>query len=341
MEKTQLQQQKESIVNKIQQIEKFDIDKISVSKKEFGLWQNLESQEVSNIVREVFILLKNLKSRIDILDTAQIGFVPNLDSNLQNLMNSYANNLQNTEYNGITTQNHETLSWIQNIYNQFWTTPLINELKEKTAKVFSEEIKKVLPTLNRLLTQEDVFKKASDSAFNWLQSKGKLDEMAVRDQANAFLNRADDHKIHNNQIKFLSFRFSGNWWWLLSSLIFALITGLITFSFLEIMKEETDISLGQALLRITSLLVPAYLTAFCSSQFLYHKKMFESYMFKYASLNTMNHLMNTSGDASQKERILNKGLDVLFSEPKTKESSDKQDKVIVSELLSMLRTQLK
>lgn len=341
MEKTQLQQQKENIISKIDQIEKFDLEKISISKKEFGLWNNLESEEVSNFVNEIFVILKTLKNNIDVLDTAQIGFISNLDSHLQNLINSYINNIQNIEIGAITTQNHDTLNWINNIYNIFWNTPLINQLRKFSELTIKQEVKNMLPSLNKFLARRDDFEKASNSAFSWIQSKGKLDEIAVRDQANAFLVRADGHKVHNNQLKFLSFNFSGNWWWLFSAFIFAIITGLITFSFLELMKEEVSISIGQAILRITSLLVPAYLTAFCSSQFLYHKKMFEAYMFKYASLNTMNHLMNTTGDSVQKERILSKGLDVLFSEPKAKDSSDKQDRQIVSELLGMLRTQLK
>lgn len=334
MEKTQLEQQKENIISKIEQIEKFDIEKIAISKKEFGLWQSLESNEILNYINQVFVILKTLKNKINILDTAQIGFVSNLDMHLQNIIDSYVN-IQNIETESITTQNHHVLNYINALYNIFWSTPLLNQLSIESEYIVKNDIKNAIPLLNKFLGKKRDFEEASISALNWIQNKGKLDELAVRDQANAFLARADVHKVHSGKF------FSGTKWWLIGAFVFAISTGWITFSFLELIDKESTVSIGQAILRVTSLLVPAYLTAFCSNQFLYHKKMHEAYMFKYASLNTMNYLIGNTADPIQKERILSKGLDVLFSEPKIKESAGEKDKQIVTELLGMLRTQLK
>jgi len=68
--------------------------------------------------------------------------------------------------------------------------------------------------------------------------------------------------------------------------------------------------------------------------------MYEAYMFKYATLQTMNNLITTNNDL--KENILSRGLEVLFSEPNVKGSSDsKEDKILIGQLLDMLRNQLK
>jgi hypothetical protein len=92
-------------------------------------------------------------------------------------------------------------------------------------------------------------------------------------------------------------------------------------------------------LRVSTVLVPGYLTLFSANQYLYHKRLHESYMFKYASLNTMNHLLSTR-TAEQQTEILSKGLNVLFSEPSTKESAVKYDSHLVTEMLSILKSQI-
>jgi len=127
-------------------------------------------------------------------------------------------------------------------------------------------------------------------------------------------------------------------YWLVGAFVFSIVVGVITYFFIQEAKET--LSTGQSILRISSLLVPGYLTVFCANQFLYHKRMYEAYMFKHASLHTMNNLMSTHQD-KLKEEILKKGLGVLFSEPIAKDVGHKYDKQLFNELLSMLRTQLK
>jgi hypothetical protein len=127
-------------------------------------------------------------------------------------------------------------------------------------------------------------------------------------------------------------------YWLVSALFFSSLVGIITYIFIQGAGQE--ISVGQSILKIASILVPAYLTVFSANQYLYHKKMYETYMFKYASLHTMNNLMSTKAEAMQ-EKILTKGLDVLFAEPTIKEDGSKQDKQLISELLGMLKSQIK
>ena len=51
--------------------------------------------------------------------------------------------------------------------------------------------------------------------------------------------------------------------------------------------------------------------------------------------------MTTNSVNAMKEKILTKGLDVLFSEPTIKEDGSKQDKQLISELLGMLKSQIK
>ncbi len=62
-------------------------------------------------------------------------------------------------------------------------------------------------------------------------------------------------------------------------------------------------------------------------------------MFKYASLHTMNNLMSTKSE-TQQSQILPKALSVLFTEPVSRDSKG-YDKQLVSELIEMLKTQIK
>lgn len=77
---------------------------------------------------------------------------------------------------------------------------------------------------------------------------------------------------------------------------------------------------------------------FCINQFTYHKRMYEVYSFKNTSMNMMAELMVTNKDKS--DDILEKGLTVLFTEPKIKNDA-KYDKQLVHQLIAMLNNQLK
>jgi len=94
--------------------------------------------------------------------------------------------------------------------------------------------------------------------------------------------------------------------------------------------------LGLAVLRITTILAPAYFTIFCAQQYLNHRRLYESYAFKDITLQTMLNLRGRVTGTREQDLILSKSLDVLFSEPFLKEDI-KYDKNMVWELLRLLK----
>lgn len=206
-----------------------------------------------------------------------------------------------------------------------------------------ELLKKINPLSKKISDNSTNIEQAIESSEKWLETKGKIDEQTIRWQATAFLDRAKEHKIGGEKMYRTLFKkkfYIGVSLKLLarSSIILFILSWIITYIFIQ--EAAQEISVGQSILKIASILVPAYLTVFSANQYLYHKKMYETYMFKYASLHTMNNLMSTKAEAMQ-EKILTKGLDVLFTEPTIKEDGGKHDKQLISELLGMLKSQIK
>lgn len=65
--------------------------------------------------------------------------------------------------------------------------------------------------------------------------------------------------------------------------------------------------------------------------------MYEVYSFKNTALNIMTELMKTNKEKA--DDILGKGLEVLFTEPKTKEGG-KYDPQLVNDLINILKNQI-
>jgi hypothetical protein len=64
--------------------------------------------------------------------------------------------------------------------------------------------------------------------------------------------------------------------------------------------------------------------------------MYDNYKFKNTSLLTMNYLLTSNPE--MKEKIISRGLDVLFSEPNMKaEQVSKEDKTIIADLISIIK----
>lgn len=335
-----LSDQKNSILLKITQLKQLDLSKIYSGGPSYSPWNNYDAESIRPYIEYTLDLLAQIEENIWLLDVFQIWQIQNLDSYLQNTINSYNNQwLQNLSIWQITTQHHDFLNNLQNIFNIFWSSPYGNIFPKRLlslSKEISWKITRIQPNIDRLIEKEEIFNTAIESAEKWLADKQKIQDEVINDQANEYFNRASEHKTYDNTKKFISFWVSGSWWWLFSTFIFAWITGLVTYSVYVTTSSTNTISPWSAILHIATVIVPAYITVFCSSQFLYHKKMYESYMFKKASLGTMRYLLSLNeGDIWKTDKILSKWLDILFSEPSIKEDSWKMDKTMVTELIKL------
>ena len=351
-----MQSQKQQIQSSLQTIFSFDLTKLYAIGASKQPWNNYSDWDLKKYVMNILSLLKKIQKNDSFLDYVGIGNLNTLISHLQNLINSFQNNsgIFNTPIDQITTHHHDPLNWMENINTLLRNSGMYSEIEissnqiKNTNKSFLE----IQSFLDDVVDKKPTYESALIELQGLLNKQWEVNTATLNGQADAFKKRAEEYMSNNfknkspfwgNIVKFWKWNFwkeqdkNWIWWWLLWAFVFAITTWIITISFI---KDSSDVSTGWAIMRIASIIVPSYLTVFCASQYLYGKKIYESYMFKYASLQTMNNLIQTNSDL--KEKILSRWLDVLFSEPNTKASEwSKEEKLIVSELLSMLKWQLK
>ncbi len=351
---------KAQILEKIDQILKFDLSKLYSKNPSIQNWNNLTPEDVQHLVQIVVNLLQDIKTNISVLDSASPLDIRNIDNQLSGFINSYNNHgLPTLGYDQITTQHHNAVSQLHSLNSSIKNTGIYVDLNAaKIAEsILVQKINRFTEAesvANSLATKSTDIQEAIGGAEKWLHIRRDINGKTIEEQAEAFHDMAREHKtirawigknnapesIKEKMKKFPSeYDLGGSWLWLLASFIFAFMTGWVTYEFIIKAATKTqEIKVGMAILRITSLIVPAYLTLFAANQFLFHKRLYNNYMFKYSSMNTMNNLITTHKERG--EKILDKGLDILFSEPRTKEVSGKYDSQLVTELIKMLREQI-
>jgi len=348
---------KTNIKNYIEQILGFDLPKIYNSGANKQPWNAFSDFDLEHYVKNIHSVLLKISKDDSLLNNIGYTNLTNLQNHLQNLINAWnGSGLQSLELENITTQHHGVLVWIENLNNLLRSIGLYSEVKINTGAVkkANESFVNIQPFLDEIIRDEPRYKTALESLESLLIKQGEVNSAALNGQADAFKKRAEEYQttkknsveLFYGKIKFWRWNLwnvsvNGSWWWLLLALVFASITGYITYVFFQLsMGSESNITAGTAILRVASLLVPSYLTVFSVTQYLYSKKMYEAYMFKYATLQTMNNLIYTNSDL--KENILSRGLEVLFSEPNIKGTANsKEDKILISQLIDMLKGQLK
>ncbi len=336
-----IEQYKNEIKSSIEEIKKFDLSRLYPDHEGVNLWHDVTSSETKKIIEFIVAVLKKLGKNLKILDTVGVNHIENLNLHLANFITHF-NEVDVLDINSITNQHHVPLNDLNHINNTLRNSDICMaimlepELENKLNTLRSTE-----PLFLSLVENKEALQNAIDLAQEWLKHKAEIDERTIRGQATAFQDRALAHRISRiHRLKILKWKTPipiPNYWFI-GLLFFAGVVFYFTYSFIDAATE--GITSAQVILRMSSLIVPAYLTAFSANQFLYHKKMHEAYMFRYASLHTMNSLMSTWPDP-MKQKILEKGLGVLFTEPTAKEDGTKHDKQIISELIGMLKTQIK
>jgi hypothetical protein len=166
------------------------------------------------------------------------------------------------------------------------------------------------PLIESVIAKQEDYKKTLEILDEFINKQAVATEIAVNGQSEAYQKLAGNFVIHNikSPIKWKFYKnplqwwrlffnswtkqlFGGSWWWMLSAFIFAGLTSYVTYGFYQASVGIDKITSGTALLRVASLLVPSYLTVFSISQYLYSKKMHDAYLFKHATLLTVNNLI--------------------------------------------------
>ena len=289
---------------------------------------------IKKLVTGTVDALKKIKKYPAILNDLPFNFRNDLSAHLNNFINQFRP-LESLDDSQITSQNHAPLNTLHALSNVLRTSGLYTELKLKPD--FADTVNK-LKEANGELEQFDSenFTKAIALVDELIKKKVSFENKAIKESLGTFFNRAAEHKIHRPE-KFISFKFSGHWWWLFFAALMGVLVAYIVASFISVLETNDKIDIGIALLRVSSLVIPSYFMVFFVNQFTYHKRMYEVYSFKNTSLNIMTDLMQTNKEKS--DDILNKGLEVLFSEPKVKESG-KYDTQLVTELVGIVKSQI-
>lgn len=329
-----IEQLKNSIASLMKQADDLNFGLLYPSNPQTTNWQNMTTSEVKNYVDDMVFTLRGLKNNLDLLNTTEYNYVSAINTHLSNFV-SQLGDIQNLQENQITTQHHGPLSQLQGLGNNLKVSSLYAQIKlvpdiEKKTK----SLKEANSLANKLVKGRQSFEAAIEVAEKWKETKQTVQEKVFAEHSATFANRAQEHMTKRKE-----HWYGGKYWWFVLAIISGAIAGWVVYTFIEALGENNDISVGASLLRISSLLVPAYFAVFCAQQFLFHKKMCESYKFKDTALSTMSNLMKTSKEQME-EKILERGLEVIFKEPLVKEDG-KYDKQLVGELLSMLRSQTK
>jgi len=308
-------------------IQSLKLSKLFSNSTNVVLWDNTTPEDVNKFVNSIKISLVKIIKRPKILDDLAYNQLNNFYNRLVQFINSVTE-LNKLDDSKITSHHHKALNYLREIANIlrnsgiYSITKITPEIEDKMA-ILEES----LPSAYKLIEEKNDIEEALKLAKEWIEAKGQILNTTIKGQAIAFKKRAESHATFNKKGKKSGLKSKH---WFISMLIFSLVTMFLVALFIyELTRNGGDVSTGNAILRVSSLVVPIYLITFSANQHSYHKKMYESLMFKYASLETMNSLIKLNeGDPSLKKSILEKGLNILFSEPTIKEDSVKKNQLV-------------
>ncbi len=207
-------------------------------------------------------------------------------------------------------------------------------------KNFLPKIEKIAPTVENLIQNADSISEAVTGAKEWVVQNKQAIELIIQNNATDASKKAREHQTIRVEWSIPFWRgiklplLGGTFFWLIGSILSAIVAFALSITFIN---EKREITLGASILRISSILGPVYFTLFFAQQYLNHRRLYEAYKFKDLALQTMLNLKNRFPDNSQsQEKIVEKSLDVLFSEPFLKEEV-KYDKQLLLEIFRMLK----
>lgn len=194
-------------------------------------------------------------------------------------------------------------------------------------EVDSKVLQKAQQTAEKLVKNSEKFEKAAATAENWIKSEGRAVASAIEDKSLIFDRKASEH------------RRKGVWGWFALAMILGGASVGAMLYFIHGNGDNPNLSVGGAFLRISILVVISYFSFYCIQQFTNHRKLYEAYRFKAIALKTMEELAKSYTDPSDKERILNKAIAIIFSEPSPKEEKLPQKKLI-DDLFDLLKRKI-
>lgn len=270
---------------------------------------NLPSFEENKIIK----LISKDKTFLALLSTLDLSNPDSISSVFQNFDQRIKS--QNLE-SGIIRESSEggrfvTESTVMDTYIEELTA-LINRITIKNFRI--EEIREIKESANGLIKNKEAVENAIKRAEAWIKTEEKALETTLKKRSASFYEKSLEH----NSV--------WTWIWLLCGLISAgyilltestFLTNLVTVQ--NGISTVRNISSGEGILRLFSLIIPSYFTIFFIQRFLIHRKLYQAYKFRDIAVETMNNLTKSYTKDAERSQILEKGLNIIFSEPTIKE----------------------
>lgn len=264
---------------------------------------------------------------------------------LENFVNKYIEKLNWLENFSITTSpqpkpEHDNFenevndvhkSFFENFVVKYWTYLNLRNFDKNSLKneVDLEQIRNAGKVAESIIKNEERYRKASETAENWIQTEGRAISSAIKDKTKIFYDKAtNEHTGHKV------------WWWLIASGGF--LMGAIIVAFVLIQKlsgNGESISIGASLLRMSVIGMFIYAAFLAYQQFSIQRRLYESYKFKAIALSTMEDLVKTYTEPKDRQFIINKAIDIIFSEPSLKEDKIAHQRMI-DELIDILKSKV-
>ncbi len=211
----------------------------------------------------------------------------------------------------------------------------LNQVSEFETKLKSEFDKiskhssQLSVVVDEIAQNQEKYKKAQEVAENWIKTEGKATAAAIQDKSQIFNDKAK--KEHTG---------SRVWVWLIGVLLFA--AGAIASAGLLIWKlngSGEGLSVGAALLRISVVGMFFSLAYLCYQQFSIQRRLYEMYRFKGIALSTMENLIKSFTEPGDRQLIVEKAIDIVFTEPSFKEDKVAHQRVI-DELVDVIKKKI-
>jgi hypothetical protein len=299
----------------------FDFDDLLQDLKK-KLQENVEREFDSYDEERISYLLSQLSSINLYLNDLSYSNPHNVNEIFQKFTRNVSHFFQQVNYNinssGISSGKQtidELIQEIRQILRNF-----------DTFTVDKQKLQEADTLATKLVKNSEKYERAINTAENWIKSEGRALSSSLQDKGQIFNDKANsEHRTREV------------WGWFVGGILGGAMAFVTILCF--VFKNGTDISVGSAFLRISALIVVSYFAVYCLQQFSNHRKLYEAYKFKAIALRTMEELIKSYADPSDRERILDKSVSVIFSEPNIKEDKAIQQK-LVDQLFEILKKKI-
>lgn len=194
---------------------------------------------------------------------------------------------------------------------------------------FEKKLESAQAISDVIISNEKKYIEAQKAAENWIKTEGRAIASAVQDKTKIFKDKADNEHTGWNV-----------WPWLVGVAGFAFFAIVVSTKFIDKLSENGEsISIGAALLRISVVGMFFYMAFLCYQQFNIQRRLYEIYKFKAIALSTMESLVKTFTEQKDREVIVNKAIEIIFTEPSFKEDKVAHQRVI-DELLDVVKKKI-